>query len=172
MTERHSFENGAASARALRIVALGLVALLASAAATAQVRPALVRSVDEPARVPYAYDLAPVCPFVNSCKADFPAVPAGKRLRITNVRLMFAFSNNITSVFVVRRADTVFPTVAFPVAPFSGAYFGNLLSGSFDVDLIYEAGQQPALELGNTSSIVNSAANRLGVTGYLVDVAP
>jgi hypothetical protein len=165
------FENGAASARALRIVALGLVAMLASAAATAQVRPALVRSVDEPARVPYAYDLAPTCFFVNSCEADFPAVPAGKRLRITSVRLMFT-GTNAASVFAVRRADTVFPTVAFPVAPFSGAYFGNLLSGSFDVDLIYEAGQQPALELGNASAISNSAANRLGMTGYLVDVAP
>jgi hypothetical protein len=165
------FENGAASARALRIVALGLVAMLASAAATAQVRPALVRSVDEPARVPYAYDLAPTCFFVNSCEADFPAVPAGKRLRITSVRLMFT-GTNAASVLAVRRADTVFPTVAFPVAPFSGAYFGNLLSGSFDVDLIYEAGQQPALELGNASAISNSAANRLGMTGYLVDVAP
>jgi hypothetical protein len=85
---------------------------------------------------------------------------------------MFAFSNNITSVFVVRRADTVFPIVAFPVAPFSGAYFGNLLSGSFDVDLIYEAGQQPALELGNPTAIVEIGSNRFGVTGYLVDVAP
>jgi hypothetical protein len=169
MAERHSFENRAVSA--LRVAALGLVALLASAAATAQVRPALVRSVDEPARVPYAYDLAPVCAFVNSCEADFPAVPAGKRLRITSVRLMFS-GTNVTSFFAVRRADTTFPTVAFPVAPFSGAYFGTLISGSFDVDLIYEAGQQPALELGNTSSINNNIVNRFGVTGYLVDVAP
>ena len=152
-------------------LAIGLIAALSATAATAQTRPALVRSVDEPARVPYAYDLAPTCFFVNSCEADFPAVPAGKRLRITSVRLMFT-GTNAASVFVVRRADTVFPTVAFPVAPFSGAYLGNLLSGSFDVNLIYEAGQQPALELGNASAIVNSAANRFGVTGYLVDVAP
>ncbi len=130
-----------------------------------------VRDVDEPARVPYAYDLAPVCIYTNSCEADFPAVPAGKRLRITSVRLMF-MGTNVASVFVVRRADTVFPTVAFPVTPFSGAYFGALLSGSFDVDLIYEAAQQPALELGNTTAIVYSGSNRFGVTGYLVDVAP
>lgn len=171
MGKRYSFSDDAASTRARRVVALGLIALLASAAASAQVRPALVRSVDEPARVPYAYDLAPVCFFLNSCEADFPAVPAGKRLRITSVRLMFT-GTNVTSVFAVRRADTIFPTVAFRVAPFSGAYFGNLLSGSFDVDLIFEAGQQPALELGNTTNIINSSANRFGVTGYLVDVAP
>ena len=152
-------------------LAIGLIAALSATAATAQVRPALVRSVDEPARVPYAYDLAPICPFTNSCYVDFPSVPAGKRLRITSVRLMFTGTNAV-SVFVVRRVDTVFPTVAFPVAPFNGAYFGNLISGSFDVDLIFEAGQQPALELGNPSGIGNSSANRFGVTGYLVDVAP
>ena len=161
----------ALAGRAMAVLVVGLVAALSSTAATAQTRPALVRSVDEPARVPYAYDLAPTCFFVNSCEADFPAVPAGKRLRITSVRLMFT-GTNVASVFVVRRADTVFPTVAFPVAPFSGAYFGTLLSGSFPVDLTYEAGQQPALELGNASAIANSAANRLGMTGYLVDVAP
>lgn len=171
MSERYSSSFGAASAPALRVVALGLIALLASAAATAQIRPALVRSVDEPARVPYAYDLPPVCAFLNSCSVSFPAVPAGKRLRLTEVRLMFT-GTNVASVFVVRRVDAVFPTIAFPVTPFSGAYFGNLISGRFAVDLIYEAGQQPALELGNSGSIANNNANRFGVTGYLVDVAP
>ena len=166
-----AFPNRALNSSWKAALAIGLVAALSATAATAQVRPALVRSVDEPARVPYSYDLAPACVFLNSCEVDFPAVPAGKRLRITSVRLMFT-GTNAASVFVVRRADTVFPTVAFPVAPFSGAYLGNLLSGSFDVNLIYEAGQQPALELGNASAIVNSAANRFGVTGYLVDVAP
>lgn len=130
-----------------------------------------VRSVYEPALVPYVHDLAPVCNFLNSCEVDFPAVPAGKRLRITSVRLMFT-GTNVESVFVVRETGVIFPTVAFPVAPFNGAYFGYLLSGSFDVDLIYEAGEQPTLELGNTSTIVTSSVNRFGVTGYLVDVAP
>jgi hypothetical protein len=171
MSHELAFPDRILTSRWNTALAIGLVAALSATAATAQTRPALVRSVDEPARVPYAYDLAPVCFFLNSCEADFPAVPAGKRLRITSVRLMFT-GTNVTSVFVVRRADTVFPTVAFPLAPFSGAYFGTLLSSSFDVDLIYEAGQQPALELGNTTSISNSAANRFGVTGYLVDVAP
>lgn len=171
MSHELAFPDRILTSRWNTALAIGLVAALSATAATAQTRPALVRSVDEPARVPYAYDLAPVCVFLNSCEADFPAVPAGKRLRITSVRLMFT-GTNVTSVFVVRRADTVFPTVAFPLAPFSGAYFGTLLSSSFDVDLIYEAGQQPALELGNTTSISNSAANRFGVTGYLVDVAP
>ena len=166
-----AFPNRALNSSWKAALAIGLVAALSATAATAQVRPALVRSVDEPARVPYSYDLAPACVFLNSCEVDFPAVPAGKRLRITSVRLMFT-GTNAASVFVVRRADTVFPTVAFPVAPFSGAYFGNLISGNFPVDLIYEAGQRPALELGNSTAISNSAANRFGVTGYLVDVAP
>ena len=171
MSHIFAFPNRTFTSRWSAALAIGLIAALSATEATAQTRPALVRSVDEPARVPYSYDLAPVCFFLNSCEADFPAVPAGKRLRITSVRLMFT-GTNVTSVFAVRRADTIFPTVAFPVAPFSGAYFGNLISGSFDVDLIYEAGQQPALELGNTTNISNSSANRFGVTGYLVDVAP
>jgi hypothetical protein len=161
----------ALAGRALAVLVVGLVAALSSTAATAQTRPALVRSVDEPARVPYAYDLPAGCSFLNSCSTGFPVVPAGKRLRLTEVRLMFV-GTNVASVFIVRRVDTIFPTVAFPVNPFAGAYFGNLISGRFPVDLIYEAGQQPVLELGNFGGIANNAANRFGVTGYLVDVSP
>jgi hypothetical protein len=161
-------------AGAVCCLAAGVIAGLAPTCAVAQTRPALVRSVDEPARVPYSHDIAPTCPFANVCEAVFPTVPAGKRLRLTEVRLMFRFTNE-PAFFAVNNDARGNLRVAFPINPFSGHYYGSLLSGNFPVDLIFEAGHQPALELGTnafaTPINVNSA-NRFGVTGYLVDVAP
>ena len=140
--------------------------------AAAQVRPAMVRNVDEPARVPYYHSLAPACPFTNSCQASFPAVPAGKRLRVTSVGGLFYFTN-VTGFFAVRNLGNVM--MAFPVSPFSGAYYGNLISPNQQVDLYFEEGQAPVLEFGvsaGVGGIFSDARNRLTVSGYLVDVLP
>jgi hypothetical protein len=155
-------------------VGVGVVAAMLPTMALAQTRPALVRSVDEPARVPYAYSLLPTCPFSNVCEAAFPTVPAGKRLRVTEVRLMFRFTNDpgFLAVNLDARGSVL---VAFPVAPFSGHYYGNLVSGAFPVDMIFEAGQRPVLEFGVNAfsgGINVNSANRFAVTGYLVDVTP
>ena len=73
------------------LVAGSVLLALAAGVTTvdAQTRPAMVRSVDEPARVPYFQVVAPICPFTNQCISTFPAVPAGKRLRVLAVNALF-----------------------------------------------------------------------------------
>jgi len=166
--------NCAVTARWTAVLAVGLVATLSATAATAQTRAALVRSVDEPARVPYSYDVRPTCPFANLCEAAFPVVPGGKRLRLTIVRLFMRFTT-VAGFLAVDVDSSLNPVIAFPVSPFNGAYYGSVTSGGFPVDLIFSAGQRPVLEMGipaGTGSINDNSGNRFGVTGYLVDVLP
>ena len=157
-------------------LAMGLIAALSATAATAQTRPALVRSVDEPARVPYAHFLAPTCPFGNVCQATFPEVPVGKRLRLTQVSFFSLGVSSTTGIFVVYRLGTSSPLLIFPVNRVNTAYYSSTsLVGTFAVDLIFEAGERPFLELGvpaGAGGIPANGFNRYGVTGYLVDVLP
>lgn len=155
---------------ALTVLAVGFVSAQEVAA---QIRPALVRSVDEPARVPYSHSLQPTCPFTNQCLATFPTVPAGKRLRITAISGIFYFAN--VGGFIGLHTDAGFyPKLAFPVSPFGGAYYGNLVSLHQPIDLFLEAGQTPVLEFGVLAgnTIFADSRNRLTVTGYLVDIIP
>jgi len=150
-----------------------VAALALSSAAQAQVRPALVRNVDEPARVPYTQRMAPTCSFTNQCTATFPAVPAGKRLRVTSVQAMF-FNDNFQAFLGVHTGPSAQLALVFPMFPIAGFFYGNLLSSSQAVDLTYEAGETPLLEVGcavgNTFS--TDSRNLLGVSGYLVDTTP
>lgn len=67
-------------------LAVGAVGVLGSMPASAQVRAALVQSVDEPARNPYQETLFNVpCRATAICTFDFAAVPAGKRLVVTHI---------------------------------------------------------------------------------------
>jgi hypothetical protein len=145
-----------------------------STVAMAQVRPAMVRSVDEPARVPYSYSVEPTYPFSNQAVYTFPSVPTGKRLRLTNVRAVF-LGTNAPAFFAVSKNTYNNLLVMFPLTPFSGAYFGDSLSISQDVDLIFETGEAPVLQLGISSGaggISSSFTNHFGVTGYMVDLLP
>ncbi len=157
-------------ARRLFFILPALAGLIASA--QAQVRPTMVRSVDEPARVPYSSFLAPTCPFTNQCTATFPAVPAGKRLRLTQVSMIFFFSNG-SGFFMLHKSPTEY-ALAWPVSAFNGAYYSALFSSNQAVDLVYEAGEAPTLEFGQNAgnTIFADSRNRFGVSGYLVDVAP
>jgi hypothetical protein len=61
----------------LSLVAAGLLGmhLTTTPEVSAQtVRPAMVRSVDEPARVPYQITAAPTCPFQHECFISGPTV--------------------------------------------------------------------------------------------------
>jgi len=169
-----AFPNRALKSSWKAALAIGLVAALSATTVMAQTRPALVRSVDEPARVPYSYEIRPTCPFSNVCEAAFPVVPAGKRLRLTSVRLLMRFTN-VSGFLAVNVDSSLNPVIAFPVSPFNGAYYGSLISGNFPVDMIFNAGQRPVLEMGvpaGASGINDNGGNKFGVTGYLVDVLP
>ncbi|HEX9194888.1 MAG TPA: hypothetical protein VF854_02630 [Azonexus sp.] len=129
---------------------------------------------DEPARVPYSYTIAPTCQYTNQCLGTFPAVPAGKRLRITSIAGFFVGTNvsGFAALYVDSQSDFRF---AFPVAPFNAAYYGAMLSFNQPVDFFVEASHAPVLELGipaGSGGIYVDTRNKFTVSGYLVDASP
>ncbi len=137
----------------------------------AQVKAALVRSVDEPARVPYFISAQPNCPFTNECEMLGTVVPAGKRVRITRLEGFFV-SSTTNGFFALGLNDDSHPVIMFPVAPFSGAFFGSVFSFSQQVEFNFEAGQTPILFVGGVSTITTDLRNRLTIAGYIVDLTP
>jgi hypothetical protein len=137
----------------------------------AQAKAALVRSVDEPARVPYFISAQPTCPFLNECYVTGPVVPAGKRVRVTRLEgVLFGVTQDTFAALELN--DTNHPVLMFPFAPFSGAFFGNVVSFSQEVDFNLEAGETPIIDVGNTGSIPMDSRNQLTIVGYEVDLTP
>lgn len=67
-------------------LALAAAGLLATPAAMAQTRAALVQSIDEPGRNPYQEVLSDLgCRTTTVCSFTFATVPAGKRLVVTHI---------------------------------------------------------------------------------------
>ena len=163
------------------LILLGVVATVVTAiqlantpkaSAQATIRPAMVRSVDEPARVPYLVDASPTCPFLNQCILTGTTVPAGKRLRITSIGgLMFQVSSS--GFAALKEGSTL--RALFPVSVTPAAYYGNSLAFNYPVDYYFEAGETPGVEIGvpaGAGGLPASSFNRLRMVGYLVDVAP
>ena len=140
---------------------------------SAQIKPAMVRNVDEPARVPYIVSAAPNCPFVNDCSISGPIVPVGKRVRITRLQGVLINQQAGNTFFSLGVNDTRHPLVIFPAAQFNAAFWGLTVSFSQEVDYYYEAGQTPVLEVGTApNSISNDNRTNLTLVGYMVDVQP
>lgn len=157
------------------VVAAGLLAaqFVGAPSVAAQVRAALVRNVDEPARVPYFHSLSPTCPYANQCYVTFPAVPAGKRLHLTSIHVVFVGTN--TNAFLwVNRNSTGNPLAAYTIAPTSAYFYGSQLATNQQVDLYFEAGEAPNLELGVSpvAEIVGTSLDKMSVSGYVVDILP
>jgi len=140
----------------------------------AQVRAALVRSVDEPARVPYFFSGPPDCTFAQDCTLTGTTVPAGKRVRVT--RLEGFLAGQPSSMEVSLELNQLFrPVVWFPVplvtSPES-TFWGNVISFNQEVDYYFEAGQQPILHVRNVFGVFVAAVNRLTIAGYIVELQP
>lgn len=167
-------------ARPTRSLAAVLVASLAclnaAAPAQAQTRPALVRSVDEPARVPYGGTMTPSCPFSNQCSAAYPTVPAGKRLRVTAIAAHVRSNTSSGSHLLALHRNSVNASALYLtlMPPMAAAYYGPVASTSQPLDMIFEAGETPVVELGLAAGQGGISASNaaLTLTGYLVDVAP
>lgn len=160
-------------AGALAVAVFGLLPA-GDAAAQKDKGPTPIRNVEEPARVPYFHSVNPQCPFGNLCEVKFPAVEPGKRLRVTFIS---GFVRNVNaSGFAALNLDIRNnPLQYFPVSPLIGAFYGNIFSFNEAVDVYFEAGQSPHLEIGipaGSGPFTPNPANRLTVSGYVVDVAP
>jgi hypothetical protein len=172
------------SHKTLRLSALGLAlvalaAVLPAGEALAQVRPAYVKNVDEPGRVPYQQMVefsiaAPTCPVTSFCIVSFNAVPAGKRLVVEHLSMLIGvagggqpnllafgdqFSTNTGNVAIV-------PPRFTPGVPVSGVVFWSL---NEPVRVYYEAGQVPKVKV-NASTNFGFVANA-SLHGYLIDAS-
>jgi len=173
------------AAKTLLTVAAALFLLAGTAALTgtdalAQIRAALVRDVDEPARVPYEHVVTPTRPFGNAYIAEFPAVPAGKRLKLTKITglIRFVDSANVGAFVSVNNpaptADA--PRLIVPLSQFGAAYYGQVYSFSIDVDYIFNAGEAPRVEVGVAAGtgglpVPVAPAQAIRAHGYLVDLS-
>ena len=122
-----------------------LVIALAAAAATAhaQPKPALVQDRDEPARNPYMQEVVHSgCNGVALCIVEVaPAVPAGKRLVVTQVSITTQVSGGSTVPTNANLGDTTTGSrVGFTLVGSSVA-----LIGTQTITRYYEAGATPVV---------------------------
>jgi hypothetical protein len=158
----------------LGLLAVGILATrLADAPRVAAAVAALVRNVDEPARVPYFVSEQPTCPFTNECEISGPVVPAGMRARITRLEGTF-IGSTADAVVALGLNDDSHPVLMFPVTPFGGAFYGDVESFSQEVDFDFEAGQTPVLVVGCAypNTIPVDTRNTLTIVGYEVSLTP
>ncbi len=168
------------------LFAVGLVGTFLTDEAFAQVRPALTKNVDEPGRVPYTQFFSALPGLATGCGLNFcdfypPAVPAGKRLVITDVYGVInlepgASVNSLQlkvtdSTFSVTR--NVFEVPQNPSAYYDVALAFELRRYAFQakVMMFVEAGDRGAIHFWTGSGNLSSEyATSLTIVGYLVDV--
>jgi hypothetical protein len=110
----------------------------------------------------------PTCDASNRCSVTFPAVPAGKVLRVTRIHGALYFSN--VDAFVALDLNNLNGQLFVkPLTPFSGAYLGPTLSFNESTEVIFTAGQIPIVEIGTGTSFNQNTFNRLGLTGELIN---
>jgi hypothetical protein len=169
-------------------IAAGLVMLATIGSFTAkpllaQIRAALIASIDEPGRAPYEslatfFASSPVCAVAGGgtgCNLDFPSVPAGKRLVLTNITGVIF----VTSPGLVRDLQLGSTTVAFrglipsaligPIlAPLGGT--DNMVGVSASVKHFFDAGDHPRLLVTTEpTQLSNLDISEITLSGYLVD---
>jgi len=150
---------------------------------SAQVRPAAVKNVDEPGRVPFQAYLTGLkgngCG-TNFCTLNLPAIPTGKRLVITNFAGNAALQSGSTVgditliVFNSVSNSTVF---SFEVPVNSSYYHTDVIAGSITrfafnekTLLFVDAGQTGTIFYYTSGSLADSFTQGFIITGYLVDL--
>jgi len=132
--------------------------------------PVMVRSVDEPARVPYFVSGKPNCPFTNECLLVGTTVPAGMRLRITHINGWI--SANVSG-FAALSVDTdTNVAVMLPLTAVDGAFFFPSIAFNQEVDFYVDEGHTPELQVGSAGSIYQASFQSMTITGYLVNKQP
>lgn len=156
----------------LPLLLVGLMVPLTPAPASAQVRAALTKNVDEPGRMPFQASalFAPSACSFNSvlyfCSVSFPAVPAGKRLIIDYVTHFVALAapgSPDSLRFQDRNNGNLFwvqPTYT-PRALTPSHFFLDR-----PVHVYYEAGDTPKVLMAITQQL---AASEITVSGYFID---
>ena len=165
------FKNYVWMAAGFMILATAISAFVPGSALAQIVKAALVKNVDEPARIPYFVSAKPTCNSTNGCFVAGPIVGANKRVRVTRLEGMF-FSQTGAILFYLSKNNDFSPVLMFQAFPIPATVFGNVLSFNQEVDFYFEAGQTPYLGVASdpSSSFSNNSDNRLTITGYIVDL--
>jgi hypothetical protein len=129
--------------------------------------PAIISSIDDPARIPYAANASATCGI--QCDILFPAVPAGHRLVVQNITGFAGFTSTPQSVLVAAAAD-LDSKVSYFIVPSAMGNQGAFSGFNQPVLMYLDAGQKPHVTLqaagtGYRTIMVST------VTGYLVDCA-
>ena len=123
----------------------------------------------------YGHTIGTTCPFLNLCTATFPAVPAGKRLEVKFIAAWVRTGDPTSTGIGSLHADNVTATTVrllFPISAFAAAYYQAAFVFNEQVNVVFEAGEAPVLELGTSGSLIDSPFNKMTVTGVLVDGTP
>lgn len=160
------------------------VSALFSTVALAQVRPALVKNLDEPGRAPFQFYAGVARGETgcggNYCTISLPAVPANKRLVITNVAVTIHMEAGATvqdlTLYIKPGADVLsqitlpYNPSNYPADPIS-TYNPRRYVVNERVLWFVEAGQAPKIDFHTSGGNLSTDwRNRFLVTGYYIDL--
>jgi hypothetical protein len=165
------------------VSALSVVGLFTAKPLLAQIKAALVQSVDEPARNPYqdgaTFSQGSGCSG-TFCNVYFATVPAGKRLVITNVTgVVYVVSPGVLQPLNLVHDGASAPAMPIPTVLQAGTFPGPLgqQEGMFGVNapvrIYFDAGTAPHLLASASSSIAGDTgytASQIFLSGYYVSV--
>jgi hypothetical protein len=136
----------------------------------AQVKAALVQSVDEPGRNPYSSDVdLGICQSAVQCVFAFNGVPAGKRLVVTSLTgMIYLDTPGVVSSLDLHPQGGTGAGVLIPTSLQAGTVNGNNMVGvSSLLTSYFEPGSSAQMIISSTT---NMRGGRLTLSGYLVSV--
>ena len=154
------------------LIALGLgIGSLTIVANNASATTQSIRNVDEPGRNPYQKTVRLSCSVGGGpCIAEFPVVPAGKRLVIQSVSASFSTTAypSMTSAYLSSYEGYVVHSLP-TIYQGGNTYSGYQFSVNQTVQHYYEAGQLPRLQIFTTGSYLGQAL--FTISGYMVSLS-
>jgi len=151
--------KGAAAIQVLAFIGLSMMAVIISAGAVnAQAPPTMIQNTDEPARNPYQQQVTLGSDCTGPCYFEFPRVPAGTRLRITNIScwLLVGDTNGIRLMYLTN-GDTPSAQAFLPAVAQGNA---NYLIVNAEVNLYGNAGRLPYITVdGNTGELSSNSVS-------------
>jgi hypothetical protein len=172
--QTHSTRRAVARIGLCSLLALFAIALPAGNAALAQVRPAYVKNVDEPGRLPYQQmrEFNP-CPG-QFCQIAFNPVPAGKRLVVERLTMLLGVVNTGAPNFVTFGSGAVTNGGNRAIVEPSFVRSSAVASVNFwaldrEVRVYYGPGEIPEVKVAATANF--SFVGNMSLHGYLIDAS-
>ncbi len=160
----------------MKRILIVLFSLLVSISTLAAAPVTQVSDINAPWRNPYQHRITftpnPTdCPNNLYCIATFPAVPAGKRLVVTNVSTQYSLTTPVTDAAVSIGVDgsLLSDTLDLP-APVKIGDNDSRFVASASITYFVESGHSPTVILQGTYVTPVTFGTTVSITGYLVSV--